>query len=87
MLVVRDSLIEEDLALKDDVPIPKRMSVDDFLSTVTMDKDLEVAGELDDEEILESVKAKINIIDVSDSDEDEHEVIQSIKERPNSKRC
>ena len=77
-----NSLIDEDLAVEDDVPIPMRMSVDDFLGTVTMDEDLEVAGELDDSELFDSVRAKRNIIDVTDSDEDEGEVIQSIKERP-----
>ena len=74
-MAVMESFIVEDLAVEVDVPIPMRMSIDDFLLTITMDKDLEVAGELDDKELLESVRAKRSTICVSDSEKDEGEVI------------
>ena len=44
-----------------------------------------MAGELDDKELLESFRAKRNIINVSDSEEDEGEVVQSAKEIPKLK--
>ena len=43
------SLIDEDLVVEC-VAIPKRMSIDDFLLTITMNKDIKVASELDDKD-------------------------------------
>ena len=80
-----ENLIDEDLAEEVDVPIQMRMLIDGFLLAITMDKDLEVAGEFDNKEILESVRAKRSTICVHDSEVNEGEVIQSMKERPKLK--
>ena len=58
---------EEDNALAD-VPTPPNMTAEEFANFVTMDSDLEIAGELSDAELLETASKKRYIEDESDSD-------------------
>ena len=79
--------VAESFNQEDDFPIPERMTIDDFQRTIEMDSDLEVAGELNDTELIELVRSKRHQLGDSNSDSDELEIIElSSKEEPNLKK-
>ena len=76
-----DEVLVQDLDQEDDVPIPEGMTIDDFQQTIEMDSDLEVAGELNDAELLELAKSKQHQVAVFDSDSDDLEIIELSSEK------